>query len=539
MGMYASSKSVWFAQALAISYPPAVKDAKEKGILTDEEIARIENFQAGISRQTEVSRVIEAIKDQLQEWPFRPISAQGIISEALYRFGSAPVIEQVTARDNDRVLRYTEANFAKLQTGPIEKLHFGVKGNLKNRWDAEAAFKATISNVRDTVNEKLAGRDDRKEPEPTPEPRTPTPAPTPAPTPVPEPEPDFAPDPEPEPVPDFPEPKGPRIPREAELLKLWIRDVHYALLDRAITRPNDVPDSFGMRPFEDAARLWTLGIPADAIKATLGQHWDRNFMETAWKFKGDYIRQHAPEKQPWDFEPMTFEARPDIPGMRFFDPAKHHRALPYMLTIDHALHQGMAWGPSGTGKTTAVAHMAECKRMELGVSEDEYPFGFLSLTRGTAPSAFNGRPMISNTSALLDFMEAQANDDKKRMAKIAKRAREEGDVVLSIWQDIYGNGGVMLLDEVDAGDDNLILMVNAALANDAFANTATGEIVDRSPDCSIWFAGNTNGGGATKLHGARNKLDHATLDRVRAGRVSFLLDMPLAERKFDEIILAA
>jgi hypothetical protein len=125
-----------------------------------------------------------------------------------------------------------------------------------------------------------------------------------------------------------------------------------------------------------------------------------------------------------------------------------------------------------------------------------------------------------------------------KMQAIAKKAHDTGDVVISIWEQLYGGGGVMLLDEIDAGDENLILLVNAAVANGHFANTATGKIVEKHPDFIIGFAGNTNGMGANSLHGARNRLDHATLDRVRLGRISFNLDMKLAEKIFRDIVKA-
>ena len=47
---------------------------------------------------------------------------------------------------------------------------------------------------------------------------------------------------------------------------------------------------------------------------------------------------------------------------------------------------------------------------------------------------------------------------------------------------IYRNGGVFLFDEVDAADGNVMVCVNAALANGMLCNPVTGEVIERHAD---------------------------------------------------------
>lgn len=537
MRAYAKPKSVYFGRVLPVDYPQATAEAIHDGSLTVEEVERSRNFQEGVSSQREVSKVIDAILSHRQKWDYRWHTAQGIISEAAYRYAIERGFSSLSRRHNDDILIYVERHVGRLQTGPVEKLHFGVKGNLKNRDDAEAAFKATLGNVRDSVNEMLQNGKDRNEPDSGGDP-TPTPTPMPVPEPTPEPEPDFEPDfdPEPEPEPDNDE----RISREARDLKGWFRDMHVYFADQAILRPDDRPDQVSIRSFENSAQLLKQGMPARAIKAAYLTGHNDSLKRTVWNFSGDYVRQHPDEINEWDFDPQTFVARPDIPGMRTFsaNPERYHNTMQYWLTENHAVGQGYVYGPTGSGKTTLIKDGAHCIRTDFDMSEEEFPFGLISLNRGTPPSAFNGRPMISNTSIVVEMMEATANKDADRAREISARAAKQGDVVISMWQLIIRNGGIVLLDEADAADENLILTVNAVMANGLFYNTATGALTHRHPNCSIWMAGNTPGTGASGSYNARNKMDDALIDRVRLSRFKVEMDLNLAMRQFDNIMLA-
>jgi len=57
---------------------------------------------------------------------------------------------------------------------------------------------------------------------------------------------------------------------------------------------------------------------------------------------------------------------------------------------------------------------------------------------------------------------------------------------------VYENGGVFLLDEIDAADANVMVAINAALANGVLANP-NGKVHVRHDKCFILAAANTWG----------------------------------------------
>ena len=144
----------------------------------------------------------------------------------------------------------------------------------------------------------------------------------------------------------------------------------------------------------------------------------------------------------------------------------------------------MLVGPAGSGKTTVCANVA--KALDL-------PFRFISVG------------MQTTKSDLLGYTDAQ------------------GRYVTTHLRETYEKGGVFLLDEVDAGNPNVLTVINAALSNGhaAFPD----KIVEKHPDFVCICAANTFGRGADRLYVGRNQLDAATLDRFAV--ISFEYDEAL------------
>ena len=155
-----------------------------------------------------------------------------------------------------------------------------------------------------------------------------------------------------------------------------------------------------------------------------------------------------------------------------------HAQLDELLDLVSEGHQNvMMVGPAGSGKTTLAKNVAEALGLE---------FGFISLSQGVTESHLMGRIL----------------------------PQEDGS-----WQyqptrfiEIFENGGVFLLDEMDAADPNLMVSINAALANGVLANP-NGQIHKRHPQTIIIAAANTWGRGADASYVGRNALDASTLDR--------------------------
>lgn len=96
----------------------------------------------------------------------------------------------------------------------------------------------------------------------------------------------------------------------------------------------------------------------------------------------------------------------------------------------------------------------------------------------------------------------------------------------------YEEGGLFLLDELDAADPNLLLAINSALANE-YCNIPNREDKPQAAqheDFVCVATANTFGRGADRVYAGRNQLDEATLDRFRIG---------LVECDYDEAVEAA
>lgn len=153
-------------------------------------------------------------------------------------------------------------------------------------------------------------------------------------------------------------------------------------------------------------------------------------------------------------------------------------------------------GPSGSFKTSAA------KRISHVLNQ---PFGYVALGPTQTEAKFAGYP------------DAQ------------------GHFVPTEFYLRYKYGGVMLLDELDAGNPSVLVWINGAIQNreaafprgfmtkleqDGFHDEAeelieAGGMVDMHPDCIIIATANTFGRGADLVYQGRNALDGATLKRFK------------------------
>jgi len=162
-----------------------------------------------------------------------------------------------------------------------------------------------------------------------------------------------------------------------------------------------------------------------------------------------------------------------------------HKQFDEVMSLVAEGHRNiMLVGPAGSGKTTLAHNVAEALGLE---------FAFISLSAGVSETHLLGRmlPQADGTWAYQPSKFVQ----------------------------IYQNGGVFLLDEVDAADANLMVAVNAALANGFLSNPINGEVYQRHSDAYIIAAANTWGQGGDCQYVGRNQLDAATLDRFTLATV--------------------
>ena len=164
-----------------------------------------------------------------------------------------------------------------------------------------------------------------------------------------------------------------------------------------------------------------------------------------------------------------------------------HPALQEILELIAARINVLMVGPAGCGKT----HLAAQAARALGRD-----FASISCSAGMSEGQLLGRLLPTGDAGRFVYSRSE-------------------------FLRIYEDGGVFLIDEIDAADSNTLLVLNAALANGhvPVPNRLEKPVATRHPDAVILAAANTFGTGADRLYVGRAQLDESTLDRFRAGTV--------------------
>ena len=133
-------------------------------------------------------------------------------------------------------------------------------------------------------------------------------------------------------------------------------------------------------------------------------------------------------------------------------------------------------GPAGTGKTYLCKQVAEALGLALHT---------VSMGAAMTASAFFGYKQPTN-----------------------------GEYVSTPVRDWYQNGGILLLDEVDAGHPGMLVVLNKLLSDNAGSvhPFPDGDVV-KHDDCLVVATANTFGTGPDRMYVGRNALDAATISR--------------------------
>lgn len=168
-------------------------------------------------------------------------------------------------------------------------------------------------------------------------------------------------------------------------------------------------------------------------------------------------------------------------------PRAHHK-LELIVKVLMAGVRPFLVGPAGSGKTTLAMQCAEAL---------DLPFGMAS--------------RVSHEMKLFGYMDANGNYHRTQ------------------FRDRYEHGGVFLLDEITAGEGDVMTSINAAIAN-GHADFPDG-MVAKSPNFYLIAADNTFGLGGDRIYAGRNQLDGATLDRFAFFEIGYdeLLERELAQ----------
>lgn len=169
---------------------------------------------------------------------------------------------------------------------------------------------------------------------------------------------------------------------------------------------------------------------------------------------------------------------------------KLHKEFEEALTILTSQGRLFLKGDAGTGKTWLAEQLAE------GLGLD---FDALSLTAGISEGYLIGRTTIN------------------------------GDFIGTSFLDIFENGGVFLLDEVDAADANTLLILNKALSSNSMPVPMRTEnpIAKKHKDFYIICCANTWGNGTDLQYSGREYLDEAFLNRFSVAKLEIDYDVQL------------
>lgn len=220
-----------------------------------------------------------------------------------------------------------------------------------------------------------------------------------------------------------------------------------------------------MRPLIAAKALIEAGISARTLLYAMCMHWPKATLDMA------------------GISPVDF----NVESSPIHDGAHHLSG--YVCKLVEARQNVMLIGPAGTGKSRIAKQVAD----HLGLRYGETP-----MTPGATRGDLLGRHTLQG------FVPSQ-------------------------FVEIYSQGGIFNFEEIDASDPSMLIVVNNALASDHLFNSANGEVYEKHPDFIAVSTANTFGLGSDSKYTGREKLDLATIDRFRMGRVMVSLDESLAK----------
>lgn len=237
-------------------------------------------------------------------------------------------------------------------------------------------------------------------------------------------------------------------------------------------------DNISMRP-EQASGLIARGIPALALLNAMTMHWSAESRRDAGIADFDFIKLS-----------QEIMRERGITEIRRADGTKEspHEMFGYVLVLAEARQPIYLVGPAGTGKSHIAKQLADFF---------ELPYSETPMNQGATRGDLLGRHTIAG-------------------------------FISSAFLPIYSGGGVFNFEEIDASDPSMLIVLNNALAQDALYNSADGESYTRSPNFIAISTANTFGIGANREYTARERLDAATIDRWRMGRVFIPFDERLS-----------
>lgn len=163
-----------------------------------------------------------------------------------------------------------------------------------------------------------------------------------------------------------------------------------------------------------------------------------------------------------------------------------HKVFTSVLNDVKLKHPVMLVGPAGSGKSKLLEQVA--KKLELKY----YPM-----------------PVCADTPEY----------------RIVGYKTAEGIYSGTAFREAYENGGLFSFEEIDAGNPNILTLINSAISQDFYVFPDT--TVQKNENFRLCASANTYGYGATQQYVGRNPLDAATLDRFAVTHVDYDKDLEI------------
>lgn len=263
-----------------------------------------------------------------------------------------------------------------------------------------------------------------------------------------------------------------------------VREIRRFCLDRK-KRFSETVDNISMRPVQAAAKLIPAGIPADLLLLSMTMHWEADTRRAAGIDDFDFNTDGALECHPEFLRVSRW-----VMKSREIDQAGKHLLFGYALLLAENGIPIMLIGPAGTGKSHLMIQLAEFMEIEYA----ETP-----MSAGASRGDLLGRHTIS----------------------------QEKPFIASEFSGIYGQGGLFNFEEIDRADPGVVITLNNALASKTLFNSISGERTTKHENFIAGSTGNTFGQGANREYTAAERMDAATLDRFRMGRMYIPIDESL------------
>ena len=264
-----------------------------------------------------------------------------------------------------------------------------------------------------------------------------------------------------------------------------IREIRNFCRDRATS--GEPIDNISMRPAQAAAKLIPAGIPADTLLLAMTMHWAPDTRRDAGIDSFDFNTRGQVESHP-----AFLKVSREVMRSRKISGEGKHELFGYLLLLVENGINTMLIGPAGTGKS----HIAEQVAAHMNL-----PYGETGMSAGASRGDLLGRHTIS----------------------------KDKPWITSEYTAIYSGGGVFNFEEIDRADPGVLVALNNSLAGRTLFNSIDGERYPRHETFTPVSTANTFGLGANRNYTSAERLDAATIDRFRMGRMFIPLDEAVEE----------